>query len=212
MDLQRIGSLYRPQLQISQPQKSGGEIREFYMKILLVSEYFYPHWTGIAKAFLTIANELKKTHRISVLTTRFDTHLEKTEKVCNINIYRIPYLIRVARTHYSPQTILRAVTHIKNNDSIIINSPHSNVLPIAIITKILRKKLYILSILALFSAGLSAFWYNWSFSIKWLQIFKCNSGTARPPVFPLSLRKIASSFLKKEAKIYAETPHYYEDG
>lgn len=113
-------------------------------KVLLVSEYFYPHWTGISKAFFNLATQLVQTgHTVAVMTTQYKKSLAMQEDIGQIIIHRIPYAFSLSRTHYSPQTILAFWTSISDVDTVIINSPHSNVLPLSIMAKLRGKKLVI---------------------------------------------------------------------
>ncbi len=114
------------------------------MNVLLISEYFPPHWTGIAKAFYHIAQNLKSQgHKVSVITTQFDKSLKRSEIVLGIRIIRVPYIFQLSRSHFAPQTIFSLINHLADFDAVVINSPHSLILPISILTKLFGKKLYI---------------------------------------------------------------------
>lgn len=114
------------------------------MKVLLISEYFYPHWTGIAESFFHLAQQLvQKEHIVSVLTTRFDPTLPQKDEYQKITIVRSRPLIHFSRTYYSLQALHDGFNLIKESDAVIINSPHSNVLPLSLLTRMFGKKLYI---------------------------------------------------------------------
>ncbi|MFS8158768.1 MAG: glycosyltransferase family 4 protein [Candidatus Roizmanbacteria bacterium] len=112
-------------------------------KFLLLTEFFYPHWTGIAKAFNRLASDLQvHGYSVSVLTTQFDKKLPEYEVLPDkIEIFRTPYAFKLSRSYYSFKTLSMAWSLIKTHDHIIINSPHSNILPLSIMTKLLGKKL-----------------------------------------------------------------------
>lgn len=113
------------------------------MKILMFSEYFYPHWTGIAQAFGTLALQLtRQGHEVIVVTTQFDKSLKQREIHNAISIIRAPYLFKFSRSYLSPHTLVQTLLHIRKSDVVIINSPHSLILPLSIITKLFRKRLY----------------------------------------------------------------------
>ena len=112
--------------------------------ILLVTEYFAPHWTGISQSCYYIAKSLiKQGYNVHVLTTQYDLELPLHEVRDGIEIERVPYQIRLSRTHYSWKIVLRFISSIRNFDCVIINSPNSNILFLAILAKIFGKRLVI---------------------------------------------------------------------
>ena len=112
--------------------------------ILLVTEYYPPHWTGIANTFYILARQLHKNgHRLTVLTTKFSDNLPLYEITEGVSIIRTPYLVRFSRLHYSLSGIARAFSLIPASDVLVINSPHSNILPITLLGKFFRKRVYI---------------------------------------------------------------------
>lgn len=114
------------------------------MKILLISEYFYPHWTGIVKAFEALATQLtEEEHSVTVLTTQFKKDLPREETYNKIHIVRSPYLFKMSRTYYSIALIKDAVLLYRNTDVVIINSPNSNILPLTVLAKLMGKRIFI---------------------------------------------------------------------
>ncbi len=114
------------------------------MKLLLASEYFYPHWTGIAKAFLVLAKQLKKEgHEITVLTTRFEDSLPIEERFEKLAIIRATPQFKISRTNYSFSSLVDFFKLAGSHDQVIINSPHSNILFFTFIAKVLGKKVTI---------------------------------------------------------------------
>jgi glycosyltransferase involved in cell wall biosynthesis len=114
------------------------------MRYLFVSEYFYPHWTGIAKSFLNLALSLhENSHVVEVLTTRHSRNLPIEETFQGIRIHRAPYLLRVSRTHYSFALNLVAFRKMSAADVVVINSPCSNILPISLLAKLYGTRLLI---------------------------------------------------------------------
>src|SRR3989344_5592775 len=113
------------------------------LDILLVTDFFYPHWTGYAKSLYCLVQSINKFYNITILTVRHEKSLKKYEKFYTANIIREDYLFSVSRSKYSFSLILKFLQLINKYDVIFINSPCSNILPLAIITKIFGKKLYI---------------------------------------------------------------------
>lgn len=113
-------------------------------KVLMVSEYYPPHWTGLSTSFHFLANQLAgEGHGVHILTTRFDEKTPKYEQDGDVSIARAPYQIRISRTHYSIAIVWAFLKMVKDFGSVIINSPNSNVLFFALGAKLFRKKLTI---------------------------------------------------------------------
>ncbi|MGB4965941.1 MAG: glycosyltransferase family 4 protein [Microgenomates group bacterium] len=114
------------------------------MRLLLASEYFHPHWTGIAKSFLVLAKQLKKEgHEITVLTTRFEDSLPIEEQFKKLAIIRATPQFKISRTNYSISSLVDFFKLAGSHDQVIINSPHSNILFFTLIAKLLGKKVTI---------------------------------------------------------------------
>ncbi len=112
--------------------------------VLLVSEYFLPHWTGISQAFFYLAKNLQNQgFDVQVLTTQFDKKLALEEEVRGVPVMRSPYQVRISRTHYSFALLMRFFTLLPKYDWVVINSPNSNILFLSVLTKLYGKKLAI---------------------------------------------------------------------
>ncbi len=113
------------------------------MKILILTDYFYPHWTGISKSIYNLVkikiNELK----FDVLTTKYNNDLDNQDVISKTTIYREPFIFSVSRVKYSINIIFKFILLIRNYDGVLINSPYSNILVISLLTKIFNKKLFI---------------------------------------------------------------------
>lgn len=113
-------------------------------RAIIVSEYYIPHWTGIVVTFTQIAkNLISQGYRVTVLTTKYNDNLPDLEIVDGIKIIRSPYLVRLNRTHYSLKILLTFLRIITNFDTVVINSPNSNILFFTLIAKMFRKKVVI---------------------------------------------------------------------
>lgn len=114
------------------------------MKILIVSDYFYPHWTGIVKSILRIAVVLSKNkNQVTVLTVKHQKNLQMEENIGYVKVLRVNYLFKISRVFYSPQIIFKFFTLVGNYDQILINSPNSNIFFLTLLGKIFRKKILI---------------------------------------------------------------------
>lgn len=112
-------------------------------KVLLVSDFFYPHWTGISKAVFNMVNELADDFEFTVLTVKYDLALPSSEKIKKTTILREDYLFSLSRAKYSINLVLKAMKEISKHDIILINSPNTNILPISVLAKSFGKKLCI---------------------------------------------------------------------
>ena len=112
--------------------------------VLLVSEYFLPHWTGISQAFFYLTKNLQdQGFTTTVLTTQFDTKLPLKEEIRGVDIIRSPFQFQISRTHYSWRILIDFISLLPRYDWVVINSPNSNILFYSLLTKIYRKKLAI---------------------------------------------------------------------
>jgi len=112
-------------------------------KILIVTDYFYPHWTGISKSIYYLIKTKFKSIKFDILTVNHNNKLKNEEKMFNSTIYRQPYLFSISRAKYSISIIFKFINIIKNYDEVLINSPCTNILFFSFITKIFKKKLII---------------------------------------------------------------------
>ncbi len=110
-------------------------------KALLATEYFYPHWTGIAKTFSYVGeNLIKQGYDVTVLTTQFDSKNPLHEEYQGLHIIRSPYQFRISRTHYSFSILAEFIKRVRNFDIVVINSPNSNILFLTILARLFGKQ------------------------------------------------------------------------
>ena len=74
---------------------------EKQIRLLLVTDFFYPHWTGISKSVFSLTQALQDTFYITILTVRFDKKLPQKEKIDKVAIVRSNYLFTISRSKYS---------------------------------------------------------------------------------------------------------------
>ncbi|MCO6431082.1 MAG: glycosyltransferase family 4 protein [Deltaproteobacteria bacterium] len=112
--------------------------------VLMVSEYFHPHWTGLAQSFLNFACYLvEQGHQVQVLTTRHSSSLPASESCFGLDIKRSDCLFYISRTNYSLKILLDFIKMCRSFEVIIINSPCSNIFFLSLIAKLFRKKLFV---------------------------------------------------------------------
>ncbi len=111
--------------------------------LLIATDYFYPHWTGISKSMLYMANRISAYFFCTVLTVRHKKNIKKEEIVNGVRIVRESFLFSVSRAKYSLSIIIRFIREAKNHDVIFINSPHTHIFLFSAIGKLLRKKVVV---------------------------------------------------------------------
>ncbi|MCS7093222.1 MAG: glycosyltransferase [Patescibacteria group bacterium] len=112
--------------------------------ILIVSDYYYPHWTGISKSIYNLSQVIKKDFNIKILTVRFKKNLKKIDEgPKGVVIIRKNYLFSFSRVKYSISLIFTFISILKRSDIVFLNSPLSNILPLSLVAKFFKKKLII---------------------------------------------------------------------
>ncbi len=113
-------------------------------RLLLVSEYFHPHWTGLSRAFFETARLLvRRGHAVQVLTVRYSEALAADEEIDGVRIHRSPYAFGISRTQYSPQMVLDLIRRLPPCDTVMVNSPCSNILFVALAARLAGKRLIV---------------------------------------------------------------------
>lgn len=110
------------------------------MKLLFFSPYFYPYTSGITTYPFTLFSQLAKKHEITVLTFPHKKDLKKEEKINGFMITRLPYLFTISKGFISPQSLWLFWKYAQKHDTIILNIPNFEGLPLAIIARLLGKK------------------------------------------------------------------------
>lgn len=112
--------------------------------VLVISEFYHPHWTGLSKVMHILAKNLdKQGYSVSTLTIQMDKSIPKKETIDNIKVIRVPFQIKISRSLFSISIVAKLFSIIRGFDVVVISSPNSNVLIFSIITKLFRRKLVI---------------------------------------------------------------------
>lgn len=115
------------------------------MKLLFILTYYTPHWTGLTQYAKLLAEGLvERGHAITVLTTRQEASLPVSEKMNDVDVHRMNPLFRLSRTLFSLEMWLRLPFYIRNADRVVVFLPSSDVFPVAILSRIFRRKLYLI--------------------------------------------------------------------
>lgn len=112
-------------------------------RLLIISDYFYPHWTGISKSLSYFLPFLTKNAQVTILTVKHNSKSSTNERYLNASIVRASYAFTVSRSFYSFSQIGKAWSLIQKADTVCINSPSANMLPLALLTVFFRKDLIV---------------------------------------------------------------------
>ena len=112
-------------------------------RLLLVTDFFYPHWTGISKSVYSLTKALAESLAITVLTVRFDKSLKRQEKIVNVSIVRSNYSLTVSRSKYSLAILWDFLRLVRKTDIVLVNSPSANIVFFSLFAKLFGKKLFI---------------------------------------------------------------------
>lgn len=112
-------------------------------KIIFLTDYYLPHWTGLSKSINFIVSAIEDKIRATVLTIDHKNNLKKKEKLDNHQVVRASYLFSFSRAKFSPQLVFKLFKQIRQQDYVVINSPFTFVLPASLIAKLFRKKVFI---------------------------------------------------------------------
>ena len=112
-------------------------------KLLIIADYFYPHWTGISKSMVYLVKGLQDYFDIIILTVRTNSDSPRVEQFGKAQIIRENYQLVMSRSKHSFTLVYMFVKIAISQDVVFLNSPSSNILPIALLTKLFGKKLII---------------------------------------------------------------------
>ncbi len=112
------------------------------MRLLIATDFFYPHWTGLAKSMYYFIQYFENKLSMTVLTTKHKKELSKAECFYQTHVIRASPLFWISRV-YSISSIFIFASLIRKHDAVLLNSPCINIIPFAMLTKLFRKKLTI---------------------------------------------------------------------
>lgn len=112
-------------------------------RLLLVSDYYYPHWTGISKSVHRLVQAFGDSFDVTVLAVRHDRNLPSSERDGNSTIVRANPTIPLSRGFISLGLLTTFVDLVRRADIVMINSPSAHILPVALAAKLFRKRLVV---------------------------------------------------------------------
>jgi glycosyltransferase involved in cell wall biosynthesis/SAM-dependent methyltransferase len=112
------------------------------MRVLGVVTYYHPHWTGLTRHAVRVAEDLAaRGHEVTVLTTQHSPTLARRETRHGVDIVRLPPLARFSRGMVTPTFPLAAARHIRQSDVVQIHTPLPEALLVAILCRALGRPL-----------------------------------------------------------------------
>ena len=105
-------------------------------KILIVTDFFLPHKSGITTYITNLINILKKQNfEVTILTCNYNGKLKELETIDNIRIVRSRSTFSFNRGFYSFDLIKKFKEESKKNDYINIHFPITEIFPLIFLTK-----------------------------------------------------------------------------
>ena len=112
-------------------------------KILFCVTYYYPHISGLTNYVKNIAEMLVKDNFVvTVLAAKHSNNLLGSEEINNVKTVRVPYLFKVSKGFFMPLFILYALGELRKTEQVVIFLPQFEGVLIAILAKIMRKKIH----------------------------------------------------------------------
>jgi glycosyltransferase involved in cell wall biosynthesis len=112
-------------------------------RLLLVSDYYYPHWTGISKSVHRLVQAFAGQYDITVVAVKHDPALPTQERDGESTVIRAAPTFQLSRGFVSLALLTRVISLLPQTDIILVNSPSAHVLPVALLARLFRKRLLI---------------------------------------------------------------------
>ncbi len=110
------------------------------MRILEVLTYYRPHTSGLTIYVERLSRALvKRGHQVTVLTSRFDRSLPKTEIQDGVHVVRVPVLFRISKGCVMPAFGLWSTGMVLRHDVIHLHLPQFEAAGAALAGRLMRK-------------------------------------------------------------------------
>lgn len=94
------------------------------MNILVTLTYYYPHWTGLTAYAKRLAEGMvQRGHRVTVLTSQFESNLARDEMHHGVRIIRLPTLMHMSRGVIMPGFVSAVNRLARENDLLQVHTP-----------------------------------------------------------------------------------------
>lgn len=112
-------------------------------KLLVASDFYYPHWTGLAQSFMHYVAAIKDQFAIQVRTVQFRADLPTCSQVDQIVVWRSAALVGLSRAKLSLQYLADIWRAAPLADTILVNSPSAHIAGVALIAWLRHKRLVV---------------------------------------------------------------------
>jgi glycosyltransferase involved in cell wall biosynthesis len=110
------------------------------MRILIALTYYRPHTSGLTIYVERLARALaKRGHKVTVLTSRYERSLPRSEIKDGVRIVRAPVLFRVSKGVIMPTFGFLAWKHVLDNEVIHLHLPQFDAAAVALRGRLLRR-------------------------------------------------------------------------
>jgi glycosyltransferase involved in cell wall biosynthesis len=111
------------------------------MNILMHTTYYHPHVSGLTIFFKRLAEYYHTLgHAVTLIAAQHDKTLPLRETCNGVNLVRVPYLFKINKGLFAPRTLLSALGPVQTADIVHLNLPSLEALCIALLAKLLGKK------------------------------------------------------------------------
>jgi glycosyltransferase involved in cell wall biosynthesis len=110
------------------------------MKILVALTYYRPHVSGLTIYVERLSKALaRRGHRVTVLTSRYDSQLPPSETMAGVQVVRAPVIARVSKGVLMPTLTFLATKYVWQNDVLSLHLPQLDASGIATRAKLFNK-------------------------------------------------------------------------
>jgi len=103
--------------------------------------YYHPHISGLTLYFKRLAEQYHKNgHTVTLIAIQHDKTLPLQETCNGVNLVRVPYLFKINKGLFAPHIWFYARRFIRHADIVHLNLPSFEALFIALMAKLLGKK------------------------------------------------------------------------
>jgi len=114
------------------------------MRVLIVLTYYRPHVSGVTVYAERLARGLaRRGHAVTVLTSRFASHLPARERLDGVDVSRVPVWTKVSKGVIMPSFPLRAAALVRQSDVVNIHMPQFEAALLAFLGRLFRRRVVV---------------------------------------------------------------------
>ncbi len=113
------------------------------MKLLISAAYYSPHISGLTNSIKNVAELLAKNgYEVNVITAQHTRSLPRKEKINKVIVHRVPYVFKLSKGFFMPGWLFEVIRYVKSSDQVLINLPQFEGFIVAVVAKMLGKKVH----------------------------------------------------------------------